>query len=182
MTYKDIPGYCNYHDFYKKVFEELPDGANIAEVGVFKGHSVVYMATLAKESRKQITIYAVDTFMGSIEHKEQGITDYYDEFCVNIHACGVSKYVVPVPAASVCAVKFDYIPDLDFVFIDADHSYEAVKKDIEAWYLKVKKGGIFAGHDYRASPDVKKAVDEFILKNILTLNYNFKENVWMTKK
>lgn len=37
---------------------------------------------------------------------------------------------------------------LDLVFIDADHSYAAVKRDIELWLPKVKPGGILAGHDY----------------------------------
>ncbi|NTW91009.1 MAG: class I SAM-dependent methyltransferase, partial [Erysipelotrichaceae bacterium] len=37
---------------------------------------------------------------------------------------------------------------LDFVFIDAGHRYEEVKADIEAWYPKVRKGGIVSGHDY----------------------------------
>lgn len=36
----------------------------------------------------------------------------------------------------------------DFVYIDANHKYEYVKKDIELWLPKVRKGGILAGHDY----------------------------------
>lgn len=36
----------------------------------------------------------------------------------------------------------------DFVYIDADHTYEAVIKDLRAWYPKVKIGGIIGGHDY----------------------------------
>lgn len=55
------------------------------------------------------------------------------------------------------------VPDgwLDFVFIDAGHSYEAVKADIKAWESKVRAGGWFGGHDYHFShPGVVKAVDE----------------------
>lgn len=37
---------------------------------------------------------------------------------------------------------------LDFVYIDANHKYEYVKKDIESWLPKVRKGGILSGHDY----------------------------------
>ncbi len=48
---------------------------------------------------------------------------------------------------------------LDFVYIDANHEYEYVKKDIEAWYNKVKVGGILSGHDYNTN-GVKRAVDE----------------------
>lgn len=50
----------------------------------------------------------------------------------------------------------------DLVFLDADHSYEAVRDDIWAWALHVKPGGILCGHDYgvKAFPGVKRAVDE----------------------
>jgi len=37
---------------------------------------------------------------------------------------------------------------LDFVYIDANHSYDHIKADMEMWYPKLKKGGIFSGHDY----------------------------------
>lgn len=37
---------------------------------------------------------------------------------------------------------------LDFVFIDARHSYEGVKEDLNLWYPKLKTGGIMAGHDF----------------------------------
>src|SRR5688572_21614184 len=39
---------------------------------------------------------------------------------------------------------------LDFVFIDADHGYQAVKEDIELWRPKVRPGGWLGGHDYHA--------------------------------
>lgn len=42
------------------------------------------------------------------------------------------------------------IPDgsLDFVYIDANHSEPYVTQDITAWFPKVRKGGVVAGHDY----------------------------------
>ena len=54
----------------------------------------------------------------------------------------------------------------DFVFIDADHSYEAVKADIEAWSPLTN---FICGHDYcNKWPGVMKAVDEIYPKAILT--------------
>jgi hypothetical protein len=52
--------------------------------------------------------------------------------------------------------------DLDFAYIDADHSYAAVKEDIASWFPKVKRGGIFGGHDCVAGSGVHRAVTEFI--------------------
>lgn len=53
------------------------------------------------------------------------------------------------------------VPDnsLDFIFIDADHSYEGVKRDIELWRPKVRSGGYLSGHDVGALP-VRTAVQE----------------------
>jgi hypothetical protein len=41
------------------------------------------------------------------------------------------------------------VPDdsLDFIFIDGDHSYDAALFDMRTYWPKVKKGGLFAGHD-----------------------------------
>ena len=56
---------------------------------------------------------------------------------------------------------------LDFVYIDANHSYDYIRADLEAWFPKVKKGGIFAGHDFMDTIDgngvfgVQSAVEEF---------------------
>ena len=57
-----------------------------------------------------------------------------------------------------------YVPDgLDFVFVDADHSYQGCRADILAWKPKIKRGGWILGHDYgsdKRHPDVRRAVDE----------------------
>lgn len=55
---------------------------------------------------------------------------------------------------------------VDFVFVDADHSYECVKADLAAWWPKVRPGGFFCGHDYGVYGDatgdwgVSRAVNE----------------------
>lgn len=50
--------------------------------------------------------------------------------------------------------------DLSLVYIDADHSYEGVKRDLNAFYSKVRSGGVIAGHDYNQN-GVFRAVEEF---------------------
>ena len=57
------------------------------------------------------------------------------------------------------------VPDnLDFVYIDGEHSYEGVFNDLCTWFKKVRMGGIISGHDYNHPnlPGIKKAVDEFL--------------------
>ena len=67
--------------------------------------------------------------------------------------------------------------DLDFIYIDGNHHYEYVKKDIELYYPKIKEGGFIGGHDYSIDfMGVVKAVDEFVEEKNLFL-YR-KENDW----
>jgi hypothetical protein len=57
---------------------------------------------------------------------------------------------------------------LDFVYLDAQHHYEAVRDDIALWFPKVKRGGVIGGHDYLDGRlpsglyGVKTAVFEFV--------------------
>ena len=47
---------------------------------------------------------------------------------------------------------------LDFVFIDADHGYESVCRDIETWRPKIRGGGMLSGHDIHMI-GVRRAVE-----------------------
>ncbi len=57
--------------------------------------------------------------------------------------------------------------ELDFVYIDAQHHYEAARNDLTCWTPRIKPGGILAGHDYldelrpQGQYGVKRAVDEW---------------------
>ena len=74
---------------------------------------------------------------------------------------------VLIDKPSVEAVNQFEDASLDFVFIDATHTYESVSQDIRLWWPKVRPQGLFSGHDYRWS-GVKLAVDEFTLNNGLS--------------
>lgn len=68
---------------------------------------------------------------------------------------------------------------IDLVYIDALHTYEAVKGDLAAWHPRCKK--IFAGHDYGHLnfKGCTKAIDEFFSENPeLSLNLEGYYNWW----
>ena len=77
----------------------------------------------------------------------------------------------------------DEVPEVDFVYIDADHSYEGVWGDICTWFPKVRAGGVIAGHDYDHSsfPGVKRAVDGFF-ERIGWEVHSEGEGVWWVEK
>lgn len=74
--------------------------------------------------------------------------------------------------------------ELDFVFIDGDHSYEAVKVDLECWWSKVRSGGLVAGDDYATRhPGVPRAVNEFMAKKGLKVITSAEQpRVWWVVK
>lgn len=126
-----------------------------AEIGCWKGRSTVAMAQVM---RPYAMLYAVDTW-ASGSHEYPDATQAYMEFLnntvgfLNVVACRMSS----LNSAKIALTER---LSFDFVFIDADHSYEAVCADIMAWYPLVRSGGILAGHDYITCPGVTRAVNE----------------------
>ena len=146
--YSSVEGWFNYPNFYKRMTDKMVDGSHYVEIGSWMGSSVAFVAVEIINSGKKVKFDCVDTWKGSSEHQhvEEVKTDtLYEKFLSNIEP--VRHVVNPIRMDSVLAAGLYQDNSLDFVFIDACHDYEAVKKDIEAWYPKVKGGGIISGHD-----------------------------------
>jgi hypothetical protein len=157
-----ISGWFDFEDVYKKFATALPNGATFVEVGTFLGRSFAAMDFLAKQQHKDIFLWAVDTFKGSASELTElteltELGDFYGEFVANMERCGVSNFRT-VRETSVKAAKRFADRSVDVVFIDGEHTYDAVCADIQVWRPKVRTAnGYLAGHDYDR-PEVKKAV------------------------
>ena len=171
----------NYQNLYTRFVNEFNDGARFVEVGCWKGKSISYWAVEIINSGKNITIDAVDTWKGSMEHvnDKHVIEDtLYELFLSNI--APVSHVINPIRLSSVEASNRYEDNSLDVVFIDAEHDYENVGRDIKCWLPKVKQGGYIAGHDYHPTwTGVCKAVDE-IFKSVQVTEH-LKEHCWVYK-
>jgi len=74
------------------------------------------------------------------------------------------------------------LENLDFVYIDGNHSHEAVKKDMNHWWSMVRKGGVMGGHDFHPlQPGVVRAVVEFAVENKLQL-FSETPDWWFVKE
>jgi predicted O-methyltransferase YrrM len=151
-----------YPGLYSMVVEKFSTNSHFVEVGVWKGMSAAYMAVEIINSGKNIKFDCVDNWEYIEEQKEipeNMFEGLYETFLKNIEP--VKHIITPVRELSWDGAKHYEDNSLDFIFIDAAHDYESVKKDINAWFPKLKKEGIIAGHDYTWCDDVKRAVNEF---------------------
>ena len=186
MEYKDIQGWFDYSDLFELALKNL--NGTFVEVGCWRGKSSAYLGKIIKESNKNIQLFCIDIWDDGIEksfHKHSNAyqqyiqhleTPLYNEFIDNMTKCGVIDMITPIKNDSVESSKLFDDGSIDFCFIDGDHSYEGCKRDIHAWFPKMKKGGIFAGHDYTnaGARKVKMAVDEFAKNYNLTVKKNNK--------
>jgi len=131
-----------------------------AEVGVHLGlNALSFLRYLPLQC-----LYLVDPY----NNYEGFDGDFHENFYTTRKQAShiLKKYentIVWIRDFSANAVK--RIPDtsLDFVYIDGNHLYKWVKRDMELWYPKLKNGGILCGHDYNIF-DVSRAVVEFAKK------------------
>jgi predicted O-methyltransferase YrrM len=166
--YKEIQNWFNYELVFDEAIKNAQDGAKFVEIGVWKGGSTAYMGVEIFNSTKKIEYDAIDTFEGSKEHGI--VVGLYEEAYDNLKPLIDAKVVNLIKGHSQELVSNYADESLDFCFIDGSHEYEDVKKDIQAYLKKVKKGGILAGHDYDSLwGGVIKAVDE-ILVNVKIIN------------
>ena len=129
----------------------------VVEIGVRRGYNALNMY-------KQLDIkkmYLVDPYC-SYPNPDGRILDFSSSEAVAQKLVGNKPSVVFMKETSDVASL--HIPDnLDFVYIDGDHSYNAVKRDLFYWYPKVREGGILAGHDFNARhKEVCQAVTELV--------------------
>jgi len=137
------------------------------EVGVWKGLSISYLckALLQVYGDNPFNLYAVDTWaMGDPGNANRNLrkpldelkaagTTLYEVYRHNLVSQGLSRFVTDLRFPSTLAAA--YVDFADFVFIDGDHSAEAVAVDVEAWR---PKAGILAGHD-GDEPGVQEGLD-----------------------
>jgi predicted O-methyltransferase YrrM len=140
-----------YPRLYQDMVKRFPSGSTFVEIGAWKGKSSAYMSVEIANSGKQIDFYCIDTFEGSVEHRNNPeLSQLYDIFKSNMKP--VENYYTDMKMTSMKAVKKFENESIDFVFIDGSHEYEDIKDDITYWLPKVKRGGVLAGHDYYFPP------------------------------
>jgi hypothetical protein len=170
---QDHQGWGSSHPYLTEAIEELRPSV-VVEVGVWKGGSVISLASRMKEMNHDGVVIAVDTWLGAWDHWNNdewfahlnfinGFPALYHTFAANIVGEGLQDYVLPLPLDSVNAAHVlrhnDVRPDV--VHIDGGHDVHAVTSDLREWWPMIRPGGVLIGDDYPHWPGVKKAFDDF---------------------
>lgn len=136
----------------------------ICEIGAWTGCSTAILGAFAKKNKG--LVYVVDWFKGSCKTKLEDAAQKEDIFAMfkkNMENLGLMDYICLFHMASEQAATIIKDQIFDLIFIDGNHIYPYIKKDIELWLPKVKKGGILCGHDCEAPPDkVPYDINEFL--------------------
>lgn len=139
-----------YPQLYQTMVQRFPSGSHFVELGCWKGKSAAFMAVEIANSGKQIQFDCIDIW-SEVPYLGEGNQDKAGDDLMNCFLENIKpvSHLINVKRKDSALSAEDYADgSVDFVFIDADHSYEGVKKDILAWLPKVKKGGVLSGHDY----------------------------------
>ena len=178
--YHGIPGWFDFQDLYTRAVNETGMShirSTFVEVGSFCGKSLAYMGVEIVNSGKRIDLHSVDHMgvlripkgFGEVEHERArslGLDGFEQRAIVerNLRPCTDKGLALTVHNAdAILTAKEFQLNSLDFVFLDAAHDYDGIKREIEAWLPRVRPGGVIAGHDHTKDyPGVIQAVTELL--------------------
>jgi len=191
--YYELYGHFDFENAYDIIANNLKPKDIFVEVGSAWGKSALYMMEKLYAQNKSIDFYCIDIFtqaedIDNLEFpfgngkeyrmKFKNQTLYYD-FIYNI-SNSYAKAFKPIPIRTYSDLGANLFKDnsCKAVFLDAAHDYESVSKDLNAWWPKIKNGGILSGHDfygnqngYKDENGVAKALNEFLTQKKLKINH-----------
>lgn len=170
-VYRRLP----FLDRRRALLRTLPRGSVGAEIGVWRGDFSERILRVARPARLHLIDpwrfvdedrYA-QAWYGRSNVASQGAMDTIHVAVLRRFATQVHSGVVVIHRCESAAVAQRFEDDyFDWVYIDGNHLYEYVQRDLEMFAPKVKRGGLIAGDDYATEgwwgDGVRRAVDEFL--------------------
>lgn len=152
----------DFHAFYDRIAEELPNDCRVLESGVASGASALYLAEKLHDLGKTFKLYMVDNMAYGGVHQ-------LNDIIRNVQKSGLSESIEIMAMSSLDASTKFNDNYLHFVFLDSSHEYLQTKAEILLWTQKVSYGSTIAGHDMNEQEGigVKMAVEELIPRTIL---------------
>lgn len=152
--------------------KQYASGGVIVEIGSFLGKSSNFLAGSLSESGH---LYCVDTWQN--DAMPGGRQDNYSQFELNMKKWE-GRYT-PLRGNSSDVVK-NWSKQVDFLWIDGDHSYEGCLSDIKNWFPYLKNNGWICLHDYANPCGVQQAAQEFLVGKVD--KYFFVDSIFFGRK
>lgn len=188
ISWDAIPGWTDEHllGLYDWAIDRAPRDrfAIIVEVGVAFGRSFAYAGRRIAESKKEIVLMGFDPWIVPewMAPEHRAIVDEHGSFeraCFDFLVSSGHQNKFPMRRTSVDAaarLASPHFGGVDFVFIDADHTYESLSSDLRAWWPLVRSGGAIAGHDHTPNfPGIEQACREFFIDGYETIGTCFRK-------
>lgn len=140
---------------------------NVIEIGRYKGGSTGLLLDAIKGHLISIDIrnYFDDSL---IDHLPEGLRS---------RLCFITANSQNHAAKQIIRSEFSRYTPVDLLFIDGDHSYEAVKQDFFNFLPFVNKSGVIILHDYTVQDGVTKFVDEGIESKLFSKFHQFESMI-----
>lgn len=155
-------------EYIAEMAEKLGPESNYMEIGVAFGKS---LATVCKFAHPQAGIFGIDILN-------------WEQRNNNMDKLGVKGRSNFIEGDSQWeALGWPKERKLDLLFIDGDHTYYGIVKDLLSWLPHVKKGGTIMLHDYaKTSPGVMKAVHDYIYPHSAYTDFEQHGSIYSFKK
>ena len=144
----------------------------VVEVGSFKGGTLYYWLKNAKAGAQIVSVDLGPEFWVEADRGfDKSVWQSWAPRNVRLDVVNGDSHDV-----SIVEQVRELCPQVDFLFIDGDHSYEGVKADYENYGALVRKGGIIAFHDVCRDPRVGvwKFYEELQAKGLRTKTFTSK--------
>ncbi len=140
---------------------QVPNDRVIVEIGAYKGKSSCYLAAGARAGNGAL-VYSIDLWEKS-PWPEYARPEIPKNWRDNIGHLGLVGQAVPIAADSTEAAELiDH--KVGLLFVDGNHNYDGVCKDIETWMPRVDPNGVMVFHDAKAELwGVARAIREKIM-------------------
>lgn len=158
-------------DKLTELARRLPKGAVAVEIGSYLGASACALAEGLQDIGGRL--FAIDTWTNLA--MSEGPRDTFADFRRNTASYG--ETIQPIRGTSL-DVAPSFPRTIDFLFVDADHSYEAVRADLEAWRPHLARAALVVMHDYGWAEGVRRAVRDSLAPYQLEGGHRLGELYW----
>lgn len=145
------------------------------EIGIFKGEN-------SREINKNLNIekfYLIDPYEKYTDYDHDSCSRELEKAKKQAHKINNFRNNIWIEKYSENAIK-DILEKIDFLYIDGNHDYDYVKKDLKLYWGKINDKGIISGHDIQCE-GVSKAVLEFAKEKNLQVYFGERRDWWILK-